>query len=275
MNKSLTDSRDDAQNGVVRDGLRVLVVDDDDLNQQLLKMVLSKDGHHVSVSYDGYDAVKMLEVDHYDLVFLDITIPRVSGFEVCEHIRKGDFPNAKTSIVALTALPSRDERLQDFLERKMFNGCIHKPFDRAQISEILSAASNQKEFHVVFTEKDLSAIEALTLNYQKALVIFDNDITAYKKLLKEFLDGVPQRIADIQVTRNVADWKKLAVLGHNLTGVARNFGAEKLSKLAEELDNASTETSAKLVDNAIAEIKEELPKLQQAYIHFDNIEQNN
>jgi CheY-like chemotaxis protein len=252
---------------VVPKDLRILIVDDDDLNQRLLSMILSKDKYKLTVSYDGYDALKSLEKDAYDLVFMDIRIPRVNGFEVCEHIRGGNFVNQKTPIVALTALPSRNEKLQDFLDRGMFTRCIHKPFDVSQIEEILNAIKENKQERVSFTSVPTKqeVTEKPVINIEKVMPIFGDDMDVYEGLFNEFLRSLPERVANIQQSEKKRDWKQLSRLGHNLTGITRNFGAEKLSDLAEQLDNEAGKGHASVVQHLVNEIAECVPELKDAY----------
>lgn len=241
------------------EGLRILVVDDDDLNQRLLEMTLSKGNHRLVFAYDGYDALKTLEKDTFDLVFMDMTIPRVNGFEVCEHIRGGDFPNTRTPMVALTALPSRDKQLQDFLDRGMFDECIHKPFNAQQIEEILRSVTLNKEIRTepkAFVESDMGEnVERRVLAPEKVLPIFNSDLATYKRLLAPFMDGLPARIEEMKIAASSDDWATLSRAGHNLKGLAGNFGAESLSFLAEQLDIKAGKQDKESVQYLIQEIK--------------------
>ena len=248
-------------------GLNILVVDDDELNQRLLNLVLAQNGNTVSFSYDGYDAVKVLEKKPFDLVFLDIQIPRIDGFEVCEHVRSGSSPNQQTPIVALTALPSRDQRLQDFLDRGMFNECIQKPFNAAQLQEILSAVADKKEFGSRLDEFALGQgrQEMLILNVEKVMPIFGGDMDTYKELFGEFLDGLPERVESMKRAEAESDWKSLSRLAHNMTGITRNFGTEKLSALSQELDAEAANENTSVIHDLIGKIADCVPELNAAY----------
>ncbi len=70
-------------------GLKILVVDDDDLNQRLLDLVLARNGNILTFSYDGYDAIKVLEKEQFDLIFLDIQIPRINGLKSQNMLERG------------------------------------------------------------------------------------------------------------------------------------------------------------------------------------------
>jgi len=80
-------------------GKRVLVVDDEKLIVKGIRFSLEQDGMDVDCAYDGEEALKMAQDNEYDIILLDIMLPKMNGFEVCQHIR--DFSNVP--IVMLTA----------------------------------------------------------------------------------------------------------------------------------------------------------------------------
>ena len=80
-------------------GKRVLVVDDEKLIVKGIRFSLEQDGMEVDCAYDGEEALKKAQDNEYDIILLDIMLPKMNGFEVCQHIR--DFSNVP--IVMLTA----------------------------------------------------------------------------------------------------------------------------------------------------------------------------
>ena len=78
---------------------RVLVVDDEKLIVKGIRFSLEQDGMEVDCAYDGEEALQMATANHYDMILLDVMLPKMDGFEVCQHIREfSDMP-----IVMLTA----------------------------------------------------------------------------------------------------------------------------------------------------------------------------
>ena len=88
-------------------GLNILIVDDDSLNQRLLNIVLARDNHEITFAYSGNEAINAINQHQFDLIFMDIQIPDMDGFEICTFIRNSNSPNKQTPIVALTALSDR------------------------------------------------------------------------------------------------------------------------------------------------------------------------
>ena len=67
--------------------MKILVVDDDLISLKAVEKYLTGDGHTITTSVDGYEALKILEKEKYDLLIADIAMPRLSGFELLKHIK--------------------------------------------------------------------------------------------------------------------------------------------------------------------------------------------
>ena len=112
---------------------KVLVAEDNDINQVVAQQILLSYGLQVDLVNDGQQCIDALENTHYDLVFMDLHMPNVDGFEACSRIRKTlpDIP-----IVALTAAVLKDE-VQKALDAGM-NSHLAKPIVHVQLKNILN-----------------------------------------------------------------------------------------------------------------------------------------
>jgi len=118
-------------------GKRVLVVDDNDINILIAKRILSKWGLQIDSALTGYDAIEMITRDRYDLVFMDIRMPGIDGFETTEIIRHIDEAYYKfIPIIALTASTLKNDHYK-FVDCGM-NGHILKPFNPEEIKQLLA-----------------------------------------------------------------------------------------------------------------------------------------
>ena len=124
---------------------KVLVVDDEKLIVKGIRFSLEQDGMEVDCAYDGEEALKMATENHYDMILLDIMLPKMDGFEVCQHIREfSDMP-----IVMLTAKGDDMDKILG-LEYGA-DDYMTKPFNilevKARIKTILrrTAASSQND----------------------------------------------------------------------------------------------------------------------------------
>src|SRR5688572_33276336 len=89
----------------------VLVVDDEPGNVQLLKTLLTREGYSVVTASDGEEALEMVASAHPDLVLMDVLMPKLSGYDVCERIKHNPATRL-TPVVLITALHERERTIQ-------------------------------------------------------------------------------------------------------------------------------------------------------------------
>ena len=87
---------------------KILIVEDDIDIQELLRNFLQEVGYEISIANDGMEAISLFSTIHFDLILLDIMLPKINGFTVCELIRK----QSQIPIIMLTALSSEDEQIR-------------------------------------------------------------------------------------------------------------------------------------------------------------------
>ncbi|MGY1837332.1 response regulator [Blastococcus sp. SYSU DS0510] len=116
-------------------GIRVLVADDNDIDLRVAEALLRAEGADVVTVEDGEEAVRAVELGDFDLVLLDMQMPRMSGPEAARAIRGLPGPAAGTTLLALTAATAEEERAT-CLQAGM-QGVLTKPVRRAQLRTLL------------------------------------------------------------------------------------------------------------------------------------------
>ncbi|MBI4368913.1 MAG: response regulator [Elusimicrobia bacterium] len=115
-------------------GLRVLIAEDDVLQLQLLRIFLETRGCQVTSAADGKEALEALFQEKPDLIFLDIMMPGMNGFEVCQHVRKD--PNLKdVPIILVTG--KREEIGDGAIGKAPVNAVLYKPVDLLKLIELV------------------------------------------------------------------------------------------------------------------------------------------
>ena len=117
---------------------RILVVDDDILVVQALHELLTASGYEVTMATRGQDALDLLNQEHFDLLILDVVMPKMTRFDVCMEVRKRDDENNKVKIIMLSA---KDEPT-DFSVAEKY-GCVlylTKPLDPGRLKELVAEA---------------------------------------------------------------------------------------------------------------------------------------
>jgi signal transduction histidine kinase len=140
-------------------GAAVLVVDDDQRNVRLIESILKGSGYRVLKAYNGEEALRVVETEHPDLLVLDVMMPRVSGFELCQQL-KGRYETRLLPVIMVTALNALEDKVQaleygadDFLTKP-----INKLELLAKVRSVLRVKALQDE-----VERRKSEIEAANL----------------------------------------------------------------------------------------------------------------
>jgi len=120
--------------------LRILVAEDNRVNQKLIRSLLERDGHEVSVVASGREAVAAVTTGApFDVIFMDIQMPELNGFEAAEAIRALDSAQRRVPIVALTA--HGGDGYDELCLAAGMNSYLSKPIDTVQLRNLLISVS--------------------------------------------------------------------------------------------------------------------------------------
>ena len=238
------DDSDDVDSLAKIKNASVLLVEDNAINQQVAVELLQQAGMIVTLAADGREAVKVASQAVFDLVFMDIEMPRMDGYEATRAIRL-DTRFADIPIIAMTAHAMSGVR-EKCLDAGM-NDHLSKPIDPSELCATLvrwikpkvretsaphSAESDKRDAHDLPDQMpDLDIATALKRLggsrklLKKLLINFADDYSDITEILRKALDK-----GDIEYIRRTA---------HTIKGVAGNIGADKLSEVAAELETAS------------------------------------
>jgi CheY-like chemotaxis protein len=111
--------------------MKILVADDDPIIRKLLSEVLTADGHQVTVTENGYEALKRARNQTFEMIFMDVHMPIMNGLETLISIRRL-YPD-----MAVAMMDSYPDQLVRQAESRGALTCIHKPFDLGEIREVI------------------------------------------------------------------------------------------------------------------------------------------
>jgi len=117
----------------MRPDKRILVVDDDDAIRALLRTVLRRRGFGVDAARNGIEALEQMVASRYALVVLDLMMPRMSGYELLEHLGRQSIMTRPRVLVLTAGLEPRD------FDTELVVGTVHKPFDVDLLVDIVTA----------------------------------------------------------------------------------------------------------------------------------------
>jgi len=234
--------------------LKILVVDDDELNRRMMKILLTREGHHVDLAANGMEALDAVKYQEFDIVFMDLQMPTMDGIEASNRIRQWENGGKHTFIVALTAsyLPENGP----LLFNAGIDNYLAKPFEIEHIQRMLNLISKRIPAALLQTEPiSTDVVNPAVLDVPKGIQRVGGNPAAYRELLNDFIQGMPGRMETLQRhlrDRNVA---ALSLEAHNLRGVASNLGALELADCASKLDKRSNEGYTHAHEGLFLELK--------------------
>lgn len=241
--------------------LKILVVDDDVLNQRMMQLLLKREGHQVDLASNGLEAFEAIKQQKYDIVFMDLQMPVMDGLEASRRIRKWENGGQHTFIVALTAsyLPEKGH----ILFEAGIDNYISKPFEMEHIHQLLKYSFKARlageADQPVILEQELPTPKVL--DTQRGVVQVGGDEAVYRELLRDFIEQLPKRLEKIQTYFAEMDLLELARAAHNLSGITGSLGALQLSEYAKKLDKQSLEGYTESLENLLQEIQLAVGKL--------------
>src|SRR3989344_6923218 len=123
---------------------RVLLVDDEEVNLDLMEQLVAAEGYEVMRAMDGETALEIIKTGKPDVIFLDIVMPQMNGLEVLRKIKTNPFSYA-IPVVMVTAISGQEERVKAI--QAGADDFITKPFDRIELAARLKSLIRLKSIH--------------------------------------------------------------------------------------------------------------------------------
>ena len=224
-------------------GARILVVEDNRINQQVVKEFLQLSGVIVDIANNGKEALQLLDNNPYDAVLMDVHMPEMGGVEATENIRRqGRFDTLP--VIALTAGVTQGER--DHCLTCGMNDFVSKPVNPEELIGVLchwvkmetpTASGTQPEL----TQKQPQPVNLNDLpgfNLTPVLSLVGGKEELIIELLKMFRDDSANTITDLDACLLEQNYQAAHKLTHSITGSAGNMGATALHDAAITLDSS-------------------------------------
>ena len=215
--------------------LRILLAEDNPVNQQVAATMLRKRGHVVDIVADGRQAVDAVRARGYDILLMDVQMPEMDGLAATRAIREG--PHGRdVPIVALTAHALAGDR-ERCLAAGM-NGYLTKPFKAHDLFATVEKWTEAAPPTPVESARTAGAPAPVDLDGFRASMRDADSEDAVDGILDTFLAGVPERVEALVVAVSAGDGGAIARVAHAFKSAAGSIGAHRLATILQEMEES-------------------------------------
>ena len=283
-----------------KSNLRLLLAEDNPINQKVAVTVLQKAGYSVDAVDNGLDALTKVKNNQYNAVLMDVQMPVMDGFEATQQIREWERERGThIPIIAMTAHAMQGDRercleagMDDYITKPLQPKVLFSALDRwaqtdaplAEVVETVQDYSSSADFNSVDmddglfgestpsaeteTKAEAPALQTLSFagvspaNFESALPHFDNDRDFMMEMFKEYKAHLSERVDEIQSALQDGDTNRLARLAHNLKGVSLNFSADPLATISLHLEEICKREDLMHAPSLVAQLDVEARRLE-------------
>jgi len=227
-------------------GYRILLVEDNPVNQRVAQRLLGKMAAVVTLANNGAEALERFAEGSFDAVLMDCQMPVMDGFTAAARIRAAEDRSGtgkRVPIIALTANVMNEDREQCLASG--MDAHLGKPIVPSQLADCLERhLSARKILHDV----DLAALREVT----------GGDAEFERELVATFVASGDKCLADIVEALRTDDYETVGKRAHALKGASANIHAHRLSAAASHLESAARAKSLREIDGLVRELKDNL-----------------
>lgn len=209
---------------------RILVVEDNPVNQLVITKILEQVGCEVDSVASGREALELFTKFKYDLVFMDCQMPEMDGFETSREMRKIEASKkTRTPIIALSAYS-----LEEIKEKCLASGIDQsflKPIDNHQLQKTLEFWLSKEKFVT-------PSVDTRFLSKIGAQLSGGVPHPFLKELVEAYARNTPKRLEALRIAIDAEDFKDIANVAHNLKSASGTVGALKMVEVCEKLETS-------------------------------------
>jgi two-component system, sensor histidine kinase and response regulator len=245
--------------------LQILIAEDNEFNAQLLEQLLVRRGHRVQVAGNGREALARAAEGGFDLMFLDVHMPELDGFQVIQAIRERErLEGGHLPVVALTARARKEERdrclaagMDDFLAKPIQAANLW-----AAIDGVSAANSSRSPEGAAPADASRSTGREL-LDPRVLLAACGDDAAILKNICQAFRAALPDHLGAVQDALRVGDAPRLREVAHKLCGMLAAFSTVAGAQ-ASELEELAARDELAAAGRLFEQLEAMAPRLLRA-----------
>lgn len=225
-------------NSKTQAGMRVLLAEDNAINQKLALRILEKAGYNAMLAHNGQEAVEMAAASAFDLILMDMQMPVMGGIEATRKIREHEQETqTHIPIIGLTANAMASDR--DACFAAGMDGYVSEPIRTdllfEEIQRVFSSLGIQPRTQE--TLPSFSQEETLSIfNQEESMARMGGDKELLLELAQIFFADYPAKLEEMRKAIEQENAKQLALSAHHLRGSASTFSAKRLEQITRELE---------------------------------------
>lgn len=226
-----------------RKPLRILIAEDNVVNQRVALRIFDKLGYRADVAANGKEAVQSARNINYDIIFMDILMPEMDGYQATAVILDEFSPENRPKIIAMTANAMQGDR-ETCLEAGM-DDYISKPVRMEEMQQVLKKWSDRlyEEKDELITELKKQRTPTRIIDESKITFLQDiqteEDVNFYVELLDIYIADLPVMIGNIKTAVKEQNAKMLQMNAHKLKGSSVTLGIDIITQMTHDLETAA------------------------------------
>ena len=257
---------------------KILFAEDTPAVREILDQQLKKLGIKADFVENGRQALDALQTGKYGILFTDLHMPEVDGYQIINTIRTLEDEENRFPVIVMTADVQMAQR-QTYMELG-FDECLLKPVSLAQVRRLMmrwgllpEAAAEENE-NILQKKHDLESAtlsveenvySAINVNALKDMLGDLDDIAV--EMLHMFEEMTEPLIKDLITAHNEKNWEKFSNIGHSLKGSARSAGADRLGDICEQIEDSTSATDMMARDELVQSLNKEF-ELIKSHIQY-------
>ncbi|MEA2626689.1 MAG: two-component system, sensor histidine kinase and response regulator [Candidatus Binatota bacterium] len=248
-----------------RSHARVLVVEDNPVNQRVARLMLERIGCRVDVAGNGREAIALFEKVPYEIVLMDCQMPEMDGYEATAEIRQMESAGSRIPIIAMTAHTLQGARekclaagMDDYIGKPVRPESLYRTIDKwVRFTPGKEAPASRT------SASDAEALEPQMASFLQSLEA-DAGEEVVRELVTAYVDNTRSKLSAMRRAVAAGDLDGLAAVLHDVKGASATVGAQRLAELCRELETALRAGAASNHEGAVAAIEEAFRRLDGA-----------
>ncbi|MBQ7507362.1 MAG: response regulator [Lachnospiraceae bacterium] len=252
-------------------GVKTLVVDDEDMNLFVANGIFKSYLMDVTTAISGMEAIRLCEQTDFDIIFLDHMMPEMDGVETLKLLKKEYEERKLPAFVALTANAVSGAR--EMFLREGFDEFVSKPVENLELERVMRkvlpshfiryaiADLNEEAFIMAardqlagMTVDPIRLLAAQGINTSEGINYCRGDRAFYVDLLRKFNSTAKKKIEELKEDYEKKDWSDFRIRVHAIKSSARMVGADELSAMAFEQENAARDENEELIEQGFDDL---------------------